>query len=182
MNRPLNMDVTSSVGFLVGIGAWSISFITLIWGYVFFRLRLGPWLGGYIDEAVLTGAFINTGILICSSWMLHQFLRKKRNILFGLALVLGALFVKKQWGLWMLLLQRGLTLKGSIAGGFLYLLTGFHAAHVVIGLMVLLFLGTRVSLAEEGGSSERRFTFALRFWDLLLLFWLVLLVLIFILK
>lgn len=178
----IKINPTTSIGFLVGIAAWSMSFITLIWGYVFYRLRAGEWLINYVDETVLTKALVNTGILLVSSWMLHEFLQKRKTVSFIAGLLLGVLFIKAQWDLWMLLLQRGLTLKSSMAGSFLYLLTGFHALHVVVGLGILLPLGFMLSREHGSWKSENRFEFALKFWDLLMLFWLILFILIFVFK
>lgn len=173
---------TASVGFLIGMGAWSLSFITLIWGYIVYRLRLGQWLTAYVDDSVLEKAMINTVVLIASSWFLHQFLQKRRNIAFFLGIILGIFFIKGQWNLWTMLLGRGLTFNNSIAGSFLYLLTGFHAAHIVIALMILLPLGIKLCQVVHREKNQRRFKFALKFWDLLMWFWSVLLLLIFVFK
>lgn len=178
----VKINSTASVGFLVGMGAWSISFITLIGGYLFYRLRIGVWLADYISQAIFIKAFMNTGILLISSWLLHQFLRKRKVSLLILGFLSGGLFLKAQWGLWILFLQKGLTFTSSMAGSFLYLLTGFHALHVLIGLFVFFPLGLKISQPAMDNSRGSRFLFALKFWDLLLLFWLVLLILIFVLK
>ena len=173
---------TTSVGFLIGMGAWSITFTTLIVGYLFYRLRIGAWLADYISPTIFIKALMNTGILLISSWIWHQFLQKKRVPLLILGVLSGLLFLKAQWDLWILFLQKGLTFTNSIAGSFLYLLTGFHALHVLIGLFILVPLGLKISQSLRDDRHGSRFLFALRFWDLLMLFWLVLLILIFFLK
>ena len=178
----VKINPTASVGFLVGMGAWSITFITLIGGYLFYRLRIGVWLADYISPTIFVKAFINTGILLVSSWILHQFLRKRRVSLLILGVLSGLLFLRAQWDLWILFLQKGLTFTSSMAGSFLYLLTGFHALHVLIGLFILVPLGLKISQSVRDDSHESRFLFTLKFWDLLMLFWIVLLILIFVLK
>lgn len=180
-NEALKVDTTSAVGFIIGIGAWSLTFITLLWGYLFYRLHAGVWLGGYMSPAIVGKALLNTGILLISSWLWHRFLQKKGLPLLVLGFLSGVLFLAAQWELWILFLQKGLTFTGSLAGSFLYLLTGFHAAHVLIGLLILLPLGLKIGHSSPDRPAAR-FLFALRFWDLLMLFWLVLLALIFILK
>lgn len=156
--------------------------MTLIGGYMAYRLRVGPWLFDYVNESVWERAFMNTGLLILSSWIFHQFWAKKRNVLFLLGMLLGVLFLHGQWNLWLMLLGRGLTFNNSIAGSFLYLLTAFHAMHVVIALLILLPLGIQLCQIAIYEKNQLRFQLALQFWDLLLVFWLVLLVLIFIFK
>ncbi len=171
MNTPsVKINSTSSIGFLIGIGAWSITFVTLIWGYLFYRLQAGKWLAGYIDNTVLTMVSINTAVLLASSYLLHQFRNNKSGVFLFSGILAGGLFLAAQISLWMLLSGAGLTFKDSLAGSFLYLLTGFHAVHVLIGLAIILVFGMM---------NEYRFAFALRFWDLLAVFWVVLLILIF---
>lgn len=147
-----------------------------------YRLRVGPWLSDYVNESVWERALMNTGLLILSSWVLHQFWTNKRNALFLMGMILGILFIQGQWDLWLMLLGRGLTFNNSIAGSFLYLLTAFHAIHVVIALLILMPLGIQLCQIAAYEKSQLRFQLALQFWDLLLVFWLVLLVLIFIFK
>lgn len=178
----IKISPTTSIGFLVGTGAWSLSFITLIWGYIAYRLRAGQWLAGYINETVWEKVLVNTGLLILASWALHLFLRQRKMVFFPAGILTATFFIKGQWDLWTLLLDNGLTLRNSLAGSFLYLLTGFHAAHILIALAILMPLGVHLAQRNLCATSQRRFQFALKFWDLLLFFWLVLLLLIFVLK
>lgn len=179
---PLKINPTAWVGFMVGVGAWSIMFVMLILGYVFYRVPSGPWLAGFVDAPVIFKAMVNTGLLLVSSWMLHQFFRTRKIELFQLGLLSGLMFLFAQWKLWVLLLRGGLTWTGSMAGSFLYLLTGFHALHVLAGLVILLPLGLKFYRNAADERNIGRFFFALRFWDLLFVFWLGLFVLIFIFK
>lgn len=181
MSNSLKTNTTSSIGFLVGIGAWSITFLTLIWGYLFYRLRAGEWLAGYITETVVLKALINSGLLLLSTWCLHQFLNKRMSGFFSLGLLAGAAFILGQLDLWLRIVQNGLTFTNAIAGSFLYLLTGFHALHVVIGLLFLLPFGVNLC-RDTNEETENRFIFALKFWDLLTVFWFILFFLIFIIK
>lgn len=182
MNNSLRINATSSVGFLVGIGAWSMTFITLIWGYLFYRLRIGQWLMKFITEDVLKQAVVNSIVLVLSSLVLHKFLDNKQKLLFLFGNLLGLLFIFGQLDLWLMLLSQGLSLKSSLAGSFLYLLTGFHAIHILVGLTILFPLGFKICQQTVNDRDESRFSFALKFWDLLMFFWLVLFVVIFILK
>lgn len=175
-------EVTSSVGFMIALGAWSITFLTLILGYAVYRFKAGEWLYGYLDGEIVRKALMNTALIVLSSLALNFFCRVKKRVLFIAGIVLGFLFIHGQWGLWLMLLDRGLSLKSSVAGSFFYLLTGFHAVHMAVGLLVLIPLGIPVVLNRADGRQERRFGFTVRFWDLLAIFWIVLLVLIFGLK
>lgn len=182
MRNALKINTTSSVGYLIGISAWSLTFLTLIWGYVFYRLKLGVWLQEYIDAAILTKVIINTSVILGSSVLLHYFKEDRKRVFLLIGLSLGVLFIKFQWDVWSILIAEGLTLQSSIAGSFLYLLTGFHALHILVGISLLLGWGWPLCKTIASFQTYQRFVFALKFWDLLLLFWCVLFILIFILK
>ncbi|MCA9406837.1 MAG: cytochrome c oxidase subunit 3 [Candidatus Omnitrophica bacterium] len=174
-------NTTTSVGVLIGLSAWSITFVTLIWGYMFYRVRGLLWLEDYIDGPIYFKVALNTGFLICSSFFLHLFLQQKEKKLFLLGLSAALLFIIGQWNLWQALSMRGLTVNQTIAGSFFYLLTGFHALHIIIGMGVLIGFYYLSGMAQTKAITPN-FKFVVRFWDLLLLFWLILVPLIFILK
>jgi cytochrome c oxidase subunit 3 len=178
----VRVNPTASIGFLISMGAWSVTFITLIGGYAVYRLRTGYWLTDYITPDVFVRAMANTAFLIISSFILKIFLRERKPILFWMGALGGGFFLVGQWGLWQVLLRSGLTMTQSLAGSFFYLLTGFHAVHIVIGLLFIMPFGMALCNADCPDKALFRFEFALKFWDLLMWFWLVLLVLIFILK
>ncbi len=178
----LKVNTTTSVGFLVGISAWSISFITLIWAYLFYRLRTNAWLDGTITQSTFNLALLNTLFLILSSLVFHQYHQNKTKYLFVLGNLFGISFIAGQLKLWSAFLAQGISLKSSVAGSFFYLLTGFHALHIIVGIIILVAVSLRQFLNGYSSTFDVRFYLALKFWDLLLLFWAVLLVLIFILK
>lgn len=181
MSQVVKLETNSYVGFLIGIGAWSITFITLIWGYISYRLRAGAWMQVYIDERIFSITIFNTVVLLLSSLVLRVFIQKKRVAFLVAGLLAGMIFLAGQVHLWKIFVAQGLTLQSSLAGSFLYLLTGFHAAHIVIGIGILLPFGIQM-LRLMTAKSENHFSFALMFWDLLTIFWCVLFLVIFILK
>ena len=68
-------------------------------------------------------------------------------------LVLGMTFLGSQGMEWVKLLRFGLTVHGSIFGGFFYCLVGTHAVHVLGGLIALLWVWFR---AQQGGYDAQR--------------------------
>ena len=61
---------TFSIGLMIALASWALVFITLVWGYVVFRMRTSPanggasvWLGEYLTPAVWSLAMLNTGIV-----------------------------------------------------------------------------------------------------------------------
>ena len=87
---------------------------------------------------------------------------------------LGAFFLAIQGYEWIKLIHFGLTLSSSVYGGLFYTLIGFHAFHVVVGLIWLLVV---LVLAKRGRWSRQRhvgvqtcamyWTFVVALWPLL---------------
>ena len=142
----------------------------------FMAVRLTDPEGFSAAQAALhrTGAGINTIVLVTSGFMAALALRLAeegrrramvRALLVGAA-VLGSLF------LWI----KGIEYADKIAHGistethpfytFYYLLTGFHAAHVVAGIVILLLVSWR--------DSPRNIEAAAAFWHMVDLVWVLL--------
>lgn len=93
----------------------------------------------------LPGIFwLSTACVLSSSYTLHQanraFHKEKFfafRILIAATLVLGGSFITLQIAGWLSLIQANIVLSNSIAGAFLYILSGFHLLHIVIGLVLL---------------------------------------------
>jgi heme/copper-type cytochrome/quinol oxidase subunit 3 len=92
---------------------------------------------------------LNTFILICSSVTMvlaydsaerghdRQHLRRAAWFLAATAL-LGAIFVSIQAYEWSVLMEEGISATTDLFGGTFYTLTGFHGAHVLIGVLWVL--------------------------------------------
>jgi cytochrome c oxidase subunit III len=88
--------------------------------------------------------WLSTGVILLSSFSLHfanQALQKEhfgrfRALLIG-TLGLGILFIVLQILGWREMIQMGILLKNSLAGAFLYLISGLHILHIVGGLVYL---------------------------------------------
>lgn len=91
----------------------------------------------------------STLLILLSSLALHSanmavkaedFKAYKNRI--GLTLALGIAFVLTQIWAWQHLVEAGIFLQGQVSGSFIYLLSGLHIAHLILGLGVLLFAYT----------------------------------------
>ncbi len=180
---------TVSIGWTIGLASWGLIFFTLIWGYFAYRLRAESWLEDYVILPTIRMAGFNTLVLLASSIFFRVFLWKaKQHVLEGqryswwTGWMLGMTFLVGQAMLWQMMLARGLRWDTTIAGSFFFLLTGFHALHMV---------GAMAAIGAAYGSwvkSERHPAKMVvmqgvgHFWDFLLVMWGVLLVVIFIVK
>lgn len=59
----------------------------------------------------------------------------------GITIALGVVFLSGQWMAWQALQARGFHISTAGFSPFFYLLTGAHAAHLTIGILVLLYAG-----------------------------------------
>ncbi len=169
---------TFSIGLLIAISSWALIFFTLVWGYVVYRLKSPAWLGDYLTFHTKNIAIINTLLISVSSWSLSVAYKKKNPVGAWSAFIMGMMFLGGQLYLWQVLMNQGLHWKSSIAGSFFFLLTGFHALHMLGALGAVLILCIRFG-QWQGSLTSLGIKY---FWDFLLVVWLVLFGLIFIIQ
>jgi heme/copper-type cytochrome/quinol oxidase subunit 3 len=135
-------------------------FAYLIAAYLYIRAVIAPeWPPAGTEAPHLTLATVNTGLLLLSSipvrWAGHAAERgRQRSTVIGLALtiVMGGLFLALQGYEYATLAFSPQT---NIYGSVFYTLTGFHGAHVLIGLLIM---GAALWHAARGRfSAERHF-------------------------
>ncbi len=119
----------------------------------------------------LAGA-VNTMVLVTSGWMAAMAARsadtnpgRTRAWLAG-ALALGAVFMGIKWVEYASHARHGIGIESGDFYTFYYLLTGFHAAHVLAGMVVFALLIARPARAlVEAGAA---------FWHMVDLVWILL--------
>ena len=170
---------TFSIGMLIGLSSWTLIFVTLMWGYVTYRLRAESWLQGYITPQAYGLAVCNTVALIASSVALNYGFKQRplQGWIFA-AFILGVVFLAGQTLLWQMFLEQGLHWQSSQAGSFFFLLTGFHFLHIIVAVPALLILALRFKVMQ-GSMLGRGIKY---FWDMLLAVWLIVFALVFIIK
>ncbi len=141
-------DLTAWVGMSVFLAGWGMAFATLFFVLGYLRVRSGVWPPAGAPALYIVPAAINTGILMASSAALVYGLgRIRRNDNVGLirglvaAISLGGAFLAVQaWG-WSNMATEGLSaaIHGTYASTY-YALTAFHAAHVLAGVLVLVWV------------------------------------------
>lgn len=131
---------------LLVIGSETIFFISLMLGYVmFWRSGHLPMSSKSLLNVKVTGAF--TVLLVASSftfWMAERNYRKgeqkKLQIWLFATIVLAVVFLFGQGHEYYSLLNKEVTLSSSVFGSNFFTLTGFHALHVIIGVVMLIIL------------------------------------------
>lgn len=129
------------LGLFVFIGSEAVLFANLIAAYLYLRVRTGVWPPEGMPHLELGFATVNTLILILSGLpmqLAHSGIQKgnERRLVMGLigTIVLGAIFISGQaWEY----VHAGFTPQSGVYGSTFFTLTGFHGAHVMVGLTLL---------------------------------------------
>lgn len=126
----------------LGIASSVLLFTILLIAYVV--RQTGPgWMATKLPNVFL----ISTGVILLSSLTLKNAIQAFRHERFSTyraniatTFGLGILFVILQaWG-WRQMTRTGIELEGNPAGGFVYIISGIHLLHIVIGLIFLAIL------------------------------------------
>lgn len=133
--------------FIVWLGIVSSVMLFTILLVTYVIRRTGP---GWAEVKLPNVFLISTVVILLSSFTLHNANVAFRHERFGSyrmniasTLVLGTLFILLQgWG-WRQMILAGVGLKNNPAGGFVYIISGIHLLHILIGLIFLI-----IALAE----------------------------------
>lgn len=102
---------------------------------------------GWADIKLPSVFLISTVVILLSSLTLNNAVQAFRHERFssyrtnlGTTLALGMLFILLQgWG-WRQMIRAGVMLEGNPAGGFIYVISGIHLLHILIGLVFLVIM------------------------------------------
>lgn len=139
-------------------------------GFAAGQAHLDPMLGGLNTIVLVTSGFLAaSGVAVR-----REGSRSRARGLFGAAAGLGLLFLAIKGTEYAASMAAGLTLDGGGFPSLYYLLTGFHALHVVMGIVLLLIVAWHDSVENlETGAA---------FWHMLDLVWVVLYPLLYLLR
>ncbi len=139
-------------------------------GFAAGQAHLDPMLGGLNTIVLVTSGFLAaSGVAVR-----REGDRGRARGLFGAAAALGLLFLVIKGTEYTASMAAGLTLDGGGFPSLYYLLTGFHALHMVMGIILLLIVAWHDSVENlETGAA---------FWHMLDLVWVVLYPLLYLLR
>jgi cytochrome c oxidase subunit 3 len=187
-------DATAAVGMTIFLGATAMLFAALFFAYAVMRAQAPAW--PPVGQAPLPrGALgVNTLVLLAATLALHAARAATRRDDRGAtarrtawgALALGAGFLAAQVGVWRALVHAGAGPASGIYGSVFFAISGFHALHVVGGLVALAFVvGAHRSISDAtpdatsdttlGTTTDptaRRLGLVALYWDFVLVVWL----------
>ena len=181
-------EFTSALGMVIFLASWAMMFSALFFAYAFVRSRAPMWPPAGVPLLPVPLPALNTMVLIVSSFTLARGLsevkRGRRKALTGwvaATFVLGGVFLAIQVSVWQSVADSGLHVSSGLYGSIFYALTTFHALHVVVGLLLLLWLfiqSIRGKYSEHNNVSIR---LCAMFWHFVDVVWLLMFVSIYLL-
>lgn len=171
LRRGPRSHLLASAAMALFLFSWGVGFVALFVGYAFVRIRQPHWPPPGVPVPPLWGALANTFVVFASSVTFHFAMRSvhagRQPRLRLWVLVTGALgltFLALQSYGWVSLWQAGLVMGQDAYAGMYYLLTCFHAAHVVVGVGLLIFLLPGVFKGRYTRRNHQSLRFVGWFW------------------
>jgi cytochrome c oxidase subunit 3 len=162
-------EITAWVGMVCFLASWGMMFGALFFTYGGIRARAVAWPPEGLPAIPLYWPAINTVIIFLSSltlqasiWTIRKADYVKTNLALWTTLILGVVFLALQFKVWGDLQVMGLLPSSGFYGSVFYGLTWIHAAHVLVGLLALLWLCV---FALKGQYSAARHI-TLRLWTM----------------
>ena len=138
-------------GMVLFIASEVMLFGGLLGGYFYVRNQATTWPPEGIEHEISWQiAAVLTVVLISSSVAAHIGIlgiksnnRGQFKLGIAVAIILGTAFIGGQIYEWLNLMDEGLTAKSGTYGSTFYIITGFHGAHVIAGLLMLIVVLVR---------------------------------------
>lgn len=162
----------------IGIASMSMFFAGLTSAYIV-RNSQAKWTDVKAPTLFLFSTVLILLSSVCLHWSIRQF--KQREIsryrkFFFSALVLGIAFLVCQVIAFSQLIQNGILLNGNVAGSFIYVIAGTHAAHVLGGVITLIWVYIRYTQKQMVIYSPIGLEVAALYWHFVDFLWLYLVV------
>jgi len=180
-------DDTAWLGMVIFLGSWAMMFGALFFSYGVLRVRMPSWPPPGMPPLPRFLPALNTVVLGLNALALQRSLSAARrgqqavalrSLLLGL--LLGVAFLVLQVVLWMTLVTSGLQLQDGSMAAVVYGLTGFHAAHVLGGLVGLGLLIPAVARGLLNAARNNRLRLWVMYWHFVGVVWLTMYLLIFV--
>lgn len=169
-----------SVGGGVIMISFAMLFATLFLGYAIYRFSHPVWPPQGFQNISVFWPSISTAVIAISSifleWSYAAFEKGELKVFkkfWYLTLSLGLAFVLSQFFVWNSLNFIGVYYNSGILGSILHGFTWIHAAHVILGIISLLFLFPVTRLNHYQESFVPKFLLIKKFWHFLGVVWLL---------
>lgn len=159
--------------FLVSVAMLFAAFTS---GYIV-RKAKGDWVDFDLPAVFLYSCF--AAVLASVAMFVAQVGQRNHNrhltqIGLAISLAFGLIFMYLQWEGWRELTQQGIYLVGNASGSFLYVISGVHAVHFMVGLLILLIALIRSFILSNTGLAHQRISSAATYWHFVGALWIYL--------
>jgi len=174
-----NLEIEETAGPHGRVAIWFflasevVVFGGLLLSYVMVRLRYPNW-ADFSAQTMTSIGFTNTMVLLTSSLFIvlaHHFSveknHKKSAFYMGLAILCGFLFLGFKAFEYTHEIQKGITPITNLFWSYYFFITGLHAVHVLIGIVVNIFIWKDV----KNGKNLQRIEVAGLYWHFVDVVW-----------
>jgi cytochrome c oxidase subunit III len=176
----------SSVAMTVALISWGMLFATMFLGYFLVRFNAPVWPPVEIAELPQVLPLFSTLVMLLSSLTYFQLEKKVLSELvtgkwyWSASVVLGVVFLVMQWLLWSSLKTSGILVSNGMVPSMVYAFTWLHAAHILLGLAALLWLGYFLFFKPQDVTNIKLINVG-KFWHFLGVVWVLMYLMIFVL-
>lgn len=177
-------DFQNSVAMTVTLISFGMMFATLFLGYMLVRFNSPTWPPVEIQGMPVLLPFLSTLVMGLSSlgyFMMERTAQAKSShsrMWWMATLALGLTFLALQWKLWATLKATGILISHGMVPSMVYAFTWLHAAHIVLGLIGLVYVG---HFLWRNTASQIQLVNVGKFWHFLGLVWLLMYLTLFVL-
>ena len=191
--RPLHSNIeaqqqTAYIGMVIFLGSWAVVFAGLFFAFVMHRVTAVQWPPASLMSIPFGLPVASTALIVLSSLTLSRYGKAiagstgpqvPRTWLYR-TIALGVTFCGVQTVMWYGAIASGLAPKTGHFAGHMYLMTAFHALHVLVGLILLARL---IPIADAGSSPRLVLNTRLTamFWHFVGVAWVLIFLLLFVL-
>lgn len=186
--RPLRLSGDLFIWYVIALelATFSVMFVA----FAFTRARHVDLFNTAQQQLDVGMGALNTALLLTASWCVAHAVHALRDAAarraalawLGVGWVLGAGFVGVKIGEYADKVAQGIGLSTNLFFDFYFILTGFHLAHVLVGLVALAIVGVGIARRPDPAAQVHGLETAAAFWHLVDLLWLVLFPLVYVMR
>jgi cytochrome c oxidase subunit III len=174
-------DFRNSVAMTVTLISFGMMFASMFLGYFLVRFNAPVWPPVEIENLPKLLPFLSTLVMGLSSYTYVKIEKgSERKKFWIITVLLGAAFLGLQFALWHALAGSGIFVTNGNVPSMVYAFTWIHAAHIVIALGLVLWLGFFIFRRPEG-LTFAKLTNVGKFWHFLGVIWLMMYLMLFVL-
>lgn len=172
----------NSVAMTVTLISFGMMFASMFLGYFLVRFNSPTWPPVEIENMPKLLPLFSTLVMGLSSftyYMMEKKIDQRKGYILA-TIALGLVFLASQWSLWTALAESGILISNGNVPSMVYAFTWIHAAHIVIALGLLFWIGDFVFRRPEALTPGKLVNVG-KFWHFLGVIWVMMYLMLFVL-